>query len=425
MYPLFICASTNNPANQIQSSYEYINFYRLETDDGLSGYLNHYASDSFWHIEHKKRRLSVGYHDHALRGQLSNLSSRSGKIDFLVPRSYLSISARHSLAHQDIGSTIELGRDPGVSVELSNLQAFHALGIKASISKQSAEIRHQIGNSEGIIPFQWTTAEISADIPRAPIAAKLCFQALLPAQSDSLFHNDLKMLRADIELSCPLPKNLSLGFKSHYLHAKASLQYKGDMYGKIDNLNLVSTEAGISKHHDRWNGSLGIRSYHSFIGEDTYFDIWPFTAWDTFLAHRTRVKRFHINSISPFTELEYQSCDEEDLGLRYRSGIGYSQHVVSEDIHIRNRKVVVYPFLFSYEDMELELTNKLDAHVDLTILLSYRWEKATVSLSARQILPIDFSELFSGGIDSWTSPSSKQRKQSGGSSVNLQVGLSF
>jgi len=247
----------------------------------------------------------------------------------------------------------------------------------------------------------------------------------LPVKRDSLFFNALYIYDANVKYERKLSEKMSIQMRGSMLHSSATLQYKGDKYGKLDRLFMLSPSLAMSYKTAHLEYSGGCNSYHTFIGDDSYFDIWPFSAWDAFLAHRTRIKRFHINSVSPFAGIEYRSRDTDEPGLTFSCKMTYNHHFLDDDILIKNRRVVLYLFLFSYEDLHFDFSDDLDAHLELKPTIYYHFSDGSIALEITQLAPIKWSKLTDWDAHAPSGPTGEKTNQWGGTQAQLSISVCF
>lgn len=419
IYPLFALFAENPASHDLGSTWRYTDVFRQDNPGEASGYLYALSSDTAWDIVYRGQRLSCGYHFSDLRGKLRRLASGAGSIGLEMPNSYLRLGYSVPLAQKSLHTQLDLGATPGLGLglETPSWQTFF------SLHRQRAEINYDIGTDSGEIPFDWAKAELSFAPASTAHFPKINLSAIIPMDRDSLYENSLHIYQAGIAYDAPISDLFRTNLQANYLHASARLRYKKETYGKLDQLNLLSTGAELIQENKHFSYHLGINSYHSRLGEDSYFDIWPFSAWDAFLAHRTRIKRFDIDSISPFAGIDCQNQAENRSGLRYTLAAYCHHHFSAEDLLIRNRRVVLYPFLFSYEDLDFELTERIDAHLQLNAGLSYALRASSIKLDITQLAPIKWSKIKD--LDIHPEPSAAKTRQWGGTAISLSLNFSF
>lgn len=426
MYPLFLSAFSAPDANQeLFSSFEYTDFFRQSSTEDANGFLYRYAFHNAWDVEYRIGLVSCQYNDLQLRGQLSKFTDRSGQIDFEMPQQFMRLKVAKEMGAYTLETQLDLGRDLGAGLGFGRQSPAGQWNASLFLNERRAELDYTVQNSKGYIPFYWLDAGALAEWEIESHAASLNLHATIPSDQDSLFFNALNVYSAEARSHHTLSEDWELKCRGDYLYASARLKYRGDQYGHLDGLNMLSGGAELIRHRGRRACSIGLDTYHTWIGDDSYFDIWPFTAWDTFLAHRTRIKRLHLSLYSPFLGLSYQNKAPEEQGWRYRGQFSYHHHFQAEDILIRNRKVVLYPFLFSYEDVDFELLNKLDAHVELKMQFSYRYYCGGINLEIAQLAPIKWSRISDLDFEAPSDPEAGKRRQWGGTSVILSANLRF
>lgn len=422
MYPLFVHA--HNP-DRIQSHNRYIDFYRQTSDSEPEGYLYAYDSHSLWEFYHRGYKISCGYYDSNLRGQISALTDEGGILDFAAPVRYLSLELGRDIANHSFKARVELAKDPGAGITYETSFEGKSCQVSLETRKARAALDYAIAGDLGSIPFHWLKSNLTMRFVDQYKSTDIKASAYFPTLHDSLFANDLNMYGLHFEQLRRAGDNTQIKLQASYFYSSARLRYKGELYGKLDHLNLfkLGIDVGCKNQHLDW--TLGINSYHSFIDDDSYFDIWPFSAWDAFLAHRSRIKRFHINSCSPFAGLLYHSASPDAEGPAFWGAISYHHHFMESDILLKNRKVVLYPFLFSYESIKFDVSEDLDAHLEIKPKFCYRYSGGEIELEITQLLPLKWRKIldYDGGEPS--QGPGKKTKQWGGTQARLNLNFLF
>lgn len=423
IYPLFLFSLLDT--SQLSTLWDYTDFFHLKQKDDLSGSLNtiHYSYN--WLIQEKDTRFDCAYMNQQIKGNLKHLANPQDRIDLELPTSFLRLKFRKPMNGLYFSSGILLGKSPGLSLGIEGSDPLASWEITGSIASKSASINHAVASDSGTIPFRWRQSDILLKVATAHAKAQVKLNMAFPTPGDSLFNNALNIQNARLDIKYLVSESYQANFLAQILHASGDFSYKKERYAKLDNLHLHWLSAGFQKENAISSWGLGVQAYHTAIGEDSYFDIWPFSAWDTFLAHRTRIKRLHIFALLPFAKLSVHNPTSTNPPLKYDASLSYFHHFAQEDIQIKNRRVVLYPFLFTYEDLDLKLIDKLDAHMDLNILLGYEISKLAICLQARQLIPLKYSTIFSQNATSPSTDTSTQRKQWGGLNISLNAALNF
>jgi hypothetical protein len=419
MYPLLALSAENPTRHKLRSNWRYTDIFRQENPTEPGGFLYSWSSDTTWDIAYQRQSISCGYHVSDFQGELNKLVNRAGTISFEMPNRFLRLGYSMPLAQSTLQSHLDLGHDPGIGFAYES-PAWHS---SLKLNQQRAEVNYEIATDSGTIPFKWLFAELATGAASSTCSAELTLSAFIPIAQDSLYDNSLSSYQAAIGYEAQLCDRFRANLSANYLHSSARLRYKGDLYGKLDQLNLLSSSMAISHDTNHISCKLGLNTYHSRLGEDSYFDIWPFSAWDAFLAHRTRIKRFDLDSLSPFVGIHYQRKAEHTAGVSFTLGSTYNHHFGTESLLIRNRRVVLYPFLFSYEDLDFELMDRIDAHLQLNLGLSYSSGASAVKLDLTQLAPIKWDKIKDIDLD--PGPSATKTRQWGGTSLSLSLSLGF
>ncbi|MDD3283018.1 MAG: hypothetical protein PHY41_06050 [Candidatus Cloacimonetes bacterium] len=424
MYPHLAFSEVITSSNHIDSDWLYSDLYRRHCKDEISGYLIFYATKNSWELSHNTREYTFSYTDQSMIGKMYNVAEQGDEINLSVPNRYLRISHQRQLRNNQLFGNLDLGRDYGAGIGFGHNSDWGEWVISLNANRQQAEIEHCIKGRYGTIPFAWVKTQLNSEFCRNNHASSLQLMAYMPSSDDSLFQNSLKLFGAEALYTFPISNLLRMKLASTYLHSSAELRYRGEQYGKLDIFNVLTAGGEIQIYKAKAMCRAGVNSYNSWINEDSYFDIWPFTAWDAFLAHRTRIKSLNVNSLLPYIGVAYDSAHER--GLNYKADCTYNQYIGKDDILLKNRRVVLYPFIFAYEDFEVDLLDELDAYIEVNIGCSYRFGGVCLSLDLNQLAPINWIHIKESIFGSHSQSTGAKRIQEwGGSTVNFKVDICF
>jgi len=412
IYP-FLLQGTE--AADVYSDLELTDYYHFDATNEPHGYLIGYAATMGYRREIGKHKLEIQYHKEELLGQISHLSAPDDRISLTIPEEYLRIKYRVPTPRFDYCPGIALGQDLGLSIGLdSNSRRFPYYG-ELIAQMQRATVSYQIDTESGDIPFYWIKGSLKAGLKTDHYDTWLSYQGTFPYRSDSLFANAVNVhsirynLVADWE---PVTASAAI----EYGRVVADLEYRGEQYGKIDNLQYMTLNSSIFKAQARWSYGLELDGFMSGSGSDSYFDIWPFTFWDTFLAHRTRLKSMTVDAISPGLSVNYSTKADSVDGWRFQLGFGYHHLFHNEDILLKNRRVVLYPFVYTYDSDHYNWQDDIDAYVSLPVVLGYRFKRGNVGIALQQLAPVHWNDLSHGSghqVDPSPDPSSTKSRWGG------------
>lgn len=428
IYPLCLSAQTDTssdvepdacPQRQIYSSLELIDYYQIKTRRDPQGFLYSYSFKAGWDQRHGFGRLAFEYRQQNLIGEISNLHNEDDRIDFDMPDSGLRIDCKIRKNNITYNPLLILGNDfgGGFACELESSGASWQGALSAK--NHHAYLNYKVLSHSGEIPFHWVLAKAAAGYRRNTLVASLWAEKTLPYASDSLYSNRVFISRIGLTGEYGWNQSWIASASTAFTNAGAELRYRGEQYGKLDILRCLEFYSKVEKRTERLHYGFGVDAWLSGIGDDSYFDIWPFTAWDIFLAHRTRIKSFTIQAASPHLGALYSSKRETENGFGFSAGLSYHHLFHSEDILIRNRIVVMYPFFFTYENYRYDFHDDVNGYFKLPLRLGYRFSKTKISLEAQQLAPIKWSNIFKTDIIDPVPDPDSGRRQWGGSSIKL------
>jgi hypothetical protein len=88
---------------------------------------------------------------------------------------------------------------------------------------------------------------------------------------------------------------------------------------------------------------------------------------------------------------------------------------------IKNRRVIIYPFLFAYDTEYYDFKGNTDGFLIVPVNAYYlcKWGIG-IGVTAKQVLPLDWSSIFTQR--SITTPTTGNKvKETGGSSIRLYI----
>lgn len=414
IYPLLLFGE-----GKLHAGYELTDYYHLATEGEYHQYLfdTHFFSEATYSDADKQ--LKAAYHNYNLRGRYSLYPNVTDCIELNLPEEYLGLAMGFKYAEISFVPSVRLGEQMGFGAELSTTYKAVDYTLTASTRQGKADISYNIGKESGSIPFAWNHGMAKMELSSKHYAAMLSLDAISPLSCDSLYSNSLNADLLQSSFVYKFNPRLSAKLMAGYLDSTADLRYKGGLYGSIEKLRVLHISTSVQKDFPHLSYRMGFSTYFSGIGSDSYLDIWPFTFLDTFLSHRTRIKQLGVEVYSPEAELSYKAKDKPGAGFNWQASLAYHHLFHHENVVLKNRVAVIYPFLFTYTTNHYNWQDELDAYLNIPLSASYAMGKATVQLNLKQLVPLKWSKVTPSSNPS-TEPSESLRKsQWGGLSASV------
>jgi len=370
--------------------------------------------------------LAVEFVQGGLTGKYSHLHEAEDRLELKHPLTRLRLSSGRQLGNGKLTATFGLGE--GLQLEGAFEPAKHHTwrALSLGLEQQRAEVSYQIGSEGGSIPFNWNYLHAGLEAELADMPLQLHLMGIVPAAGDSVFDNRVMGIGGSLGLSRKLGNELEASLQAAGGVLAARLSFKGEEYGKLDNLRMGMLRLALNKTGRHLEAGMAVNGALTGSDEDSYFDIWPFTFWDTFLASRTRIKRMRAQLMSPEAGISYHWGEDGKPGWQGRAGIVYNHLLHHEDVIHKNRIVIVYPFFFGYETFHYDWHNEVDACLSIPVSVAYNTSRGNVYLQARQIAPFRWSKLFKQHQEpSPAEPAAPKARQWGGLSLSLGACWTF
>jgi hypothetical protein len=293
--------------------------------------------------------------------------------------------------------------------------------VQLSTKESSASLTYNIRSENGSIPFAWTTARTAFGVSSPRFDASIHAASISPVHCDSLFANNIRSNSIGAALSYRLQNHWQANMSTTYSDTDADLKYKDGHYGMIQNFRVLTVNSSLQKGFSHIDYRLDLDAYFAGIGSDSYLEIWPFTYLDIFLAHRTRIKQLGIQAVVPGFEATYKSASIQNQGFSWQCGVGYHHLFHREDVIIRNRRVVLYPFIFAYDTNEYNWQDDVNGYFHIPLQASYQLKHGTIELNIQQIAPLRWSNLFKQAPTPSEPTEGETKSQWGGLSCKLSL----
>ncbi|MDD2228639.1 MAG: hypothetical protein PHY48_04425 [Candidatus Cloacimonetes bacterium] len=416
--------SNSRYTQKAYSSYEIIDFYHLNYASSYPQYLISSDYKLGWEHQIANKVVKAEYQNHLYKGKYSQTDHLKDTIELYAPHESMLLSCGWNLKQFFLQPHIRVGENMGGGLAAKYYTTNIVYSGNVSSKEDKADINYSIRDEDGNIPFSWLKTDASIGILSSRLNANIKLTSLSPVTCDSLFDNNIHSSSIGADISYNINKDLQISIQSSYTDIDADLMYKKQQYGDIQNFRVLSINTSLQKTLPHFSYQIGADSYFGGIGSDTYLDIWPFTYLDTFLAHRTRIKQLGIQAISPKLELIYTFSAKPIDGFNFSLGIGYHHLFHKEDVIIRNRKVVLYPFIFTYDTNHYNWQDDINGYFNIPLQASYRKEAGMLEIKLQQLAPIKWSDLFTKPTTSTGEPSDGVKQHQWGG-LSCQINLSF
>jgi hypothetical protein len=408
------------------SLYTDVNFsdiYHLNTEGEYNQYLYHYRFHTGWVSTTPNRVFIAEYQNEAIKGRYAYYPDLYNRISFNKSHERLYLSYKLLLDKVNINPYFFLGDNMGFGLSAHCTSGYSNYSIESNTSQHAASFAYQIEKEAGTIPFRWINNSIKLSASKQFLGTSLSVADISALPCDGAFTNNLDGLIVATNIDLSLPNNLSASLQASYIDIDAKLNYNSSQYGSIDNFRSLVVNSQLRKKYYNLDSDLGFSAFFSGIGSESYIDIWPFTYLDVFLAHRTRFKQLGIEAYSPSLSFTYYGSRKQVQGLNYSIGLNYNHVFHKEEIVVRNRKAVLYPFLFTYTTDTYNWQDDLDAIVRIPLQASYRHGRLFAELNINQMLPFKWSKVFSSDSGSSSEAEAAPRQwQWGGLNCGVTIG---
>lgn len=425
--PAFVFAQSGYPDgnSRIYSHWTATDFYHYYQDGGYQRYLVAATAVQGFSSITGNDSITVEYQRQTLAGKYGQLHEADDFISLEMPVSRLKIRPSWRLGDYQLSPQFSVGDGFGMNLHLAQPHKQRLQIMELGVQQQHAELSYQIGAESGAIPFAWNLVQAKLEGRLGAFQRRAELYGIFPGKGDSLFDNRIQGLAVTYDLQRQIKDNYLARLSSYYGITQARLNYREEEYGKLDKLQMAYLGLGVKRQGDSFDASLKLHTCLTGSGDDTYFDIWPFTYWDTFLASRTRLKKLQMYLISPEISSTWK-WGQHPGKLHGSLGLSYNHLFHHEDVIHKNRIVILYPFFYGYETFRYDWHDELDAVVRIPLKLGYRLSQGSIELSLLQVLPFRWSQLFAGGGDSGPGePDENKAFEWGGLSCALQLNLLF
>jgi hypothetical protein len=185
-------------------------------------------------------------------------------------------------------------------------------------------------------------------------------------------------------------QNHILNFFISKLNLSGSFEYKNKEFFKLDNLSLFFTRLEIKKYSESIDFTLGSEYYRFNVGDDSYFDIWPFSVWTAIYDFdRIRLKEFNVELIQPFIQVEKEFGWQKS---KHKLTFNYSHLFFDNNYFYKKRKIIiVYPQYIPYiGTLDLDIDAIVELMYDLFLPINNQFN---IKFMLSQKIPIDYDTI--------------------------------
>ncbi|MBN1968812.1 MAG: hypothetical protein JXR48_11750 [Candidatus Delongbacteria bacterium] len=327
-----------------------------------------------------------------------------------------------------IGSAIKYNTLITGSIGFMYMPEDNYILFNSALDENRYSLRYNIKGFTENLDFNYFSLSNSFEIEYDDLALELTYIYDFPIEDHGKFENRISGFGFSSSTKYSFYDKSTSVFNLHYHRVDGDLDCQGDQYGKIDGFQYMKYDA---QHEIEFVPkqflNFGIDGVFTWIGEDSFIDIWPFTFWDLFLCSRTRLKEFETNIILP--NLSYSFKPEYKLfnaTLTHDFFIKYS-HLIFENRNLyKERYFILYPIIVDYKKRELDISSKYDGLFFLKIDTSINISNYEVNLYISQYLPFKYSYItdvfdknpFNSGNNSGSSISKTIR---GGTELAIKI----
>lgn len=420
----FNCDSDSLPHGSAYSNSHYYDIYRCHDIKNPGGYALGYKYLFGSGTRVGNFFIEAAYNRNVISGKIDNLSEMKDHVRFNYAEEFTKLSCSTKIGKNIPSVSLFVGTSPGMEVRFRRKSRQFWSNYLVSYQEEKANISYDVRDEKGIIPFSFSKSSIQGSICTVLTKHDFQYTIWLPGERHAQFDNRLSFQDMNIRNSLILPKGIRSDLSARYRIFSGKLKYDGEQYAYIDYLQMIDIHLKMTKQYEHSIWGFGSDYYHTWSGSDSYFDIWPFTAWDIFLANRTRLKSFDIDCFIPTVSYEYQnSFSIMKTPITYSINPSYSHVFHKEDLEIKNRIVVMYPFLFAYEIYDYQ-ANNLDGYFSIPLKSEFNIGRVLIQLKISQLVPVNWNQMINKP-SSTTTTSHNKKTEWGGTFYNLDLSLPF
>jgi hypothetical protein len=412
------------PSDRSYSSLQYDDIYRCHDVINPGGYLLSYDYLFGSGTRIGNNYIEASYHRTMLNGKINNLAEIKDAVSFKKTDESATILYVTRIGKGVLGTSVSVGYTPCLELSFQLRFSKYMFTGTSSIQREKAHIIYNVKDQIGTIPFAWSSQTVRANLSTPGTISEFQYSFWVPGKGIDDFDNRLAYQDMSALYKKEINHSIETELTAHYQEFSGKLYSAGTMYGYVDYLREIDFHFSLKKSFKHSVLTLGSNAYHTWSGDDSYFDIWPFSAWDIFLANRTRLKQFEMNCLEP--EIGYEFRNQTQFGkvdISYLVSSEYHHLFHHENIEVKNRKVLLYPFLFGYDTYNYKITN-LDGYFLIPIKAMINYKNIALSVSVKQVIPVHWKNLVNDVSTNSISEASN-RKERGGSFYKMDISISY
>jgi len=420
----FLFPNSNHLAqsNHIGADGDFFNILNIKHSDGEQQKL--YSKSQRYSFKLIEKDLEFSFDTGSKKSEffMNNIYQMDDSFTLVSQKQYISSQAIKKI--DNISAGVKLCYDGNVKggVLFSILLPDITLSLNSEIKKVNLDFDYFINSNEGMIPLSFSYFENQISIKSKNGKAAISHAHFYSDKTKSGFSSDINGNYKSLDLSY---KYKIFEFSLKLLDLSLSAEFRSDdqLYAKLDSFTLSSFFAEIAvKATKNINITAGFRNINTNLGENSSFELWPFTAWDIFLIKKVRLKKFDNDLKLPYVGVNYSLASKKRrFSWHITNSLHYYFFFYDSDIVYKERKWIVYGLLAKYKTSYVDPNFDPDAILRLNIDIKTQYNKLYLGAIFSQIIPVSYDSLFSDDMFS----SDDKKDISGGSYLKLYAGIEF
>ncbi|MEA3474869.1 MAG: hypothetical protein U9R23_00235 [Candidatus Cloacimonadota bacterium] len=314
--------------------------------------------------------------------------------------------------------TNKIGSLLGLEKQIGSNQFLLLVGIRYNRHK----LEYDIHNLSSYFPFEYAIIEKKFGYKNQYFKSVLTHQKILSDKDNrDKYPSDItgKNITWDNKW---VSKNYLLSFFVSELSFLGSFEHQNKEFCKLDNFTLFFARFNVGKKFRNYDFIIGSEYYKFCIGDDSYFDIWPFSAWTAIYDFdRIRFKELNFELIQPFIQLEkiFQwGKTKNKLSFNYSHLFSYNNY-----FYKKREKIFVYPQYISYKgSFDIGMDAIIELRYDLFYPISNQFN---IRFLLSQKIPVDYNKLRRTAGDGVSEEPKLGRNKHGGTMISLNINYIF
>ncbi|MCK4359809.1 MAG: hypothetical protein KAW92_13920 [Candidatus Cloacimonetes bacterium] len=315
--------------------------------------------------------------------------------------------------------TNKIGSLLGLEKQIGHHQFLIFVGIRYNRHK----LEYDIHNLSSYFPFGYAIIDKKVGYKNQHFTSTLTHQQIISDKNNSdKYPSDItgKNIKWD---NGWFYKNYILRFFVSEMSASAYFEYKDQKFCKLDKFSLFFARFNVEKKIRNYDFIIGSEYYKFSIGDDSYFDIWPFSAWTAIYDFdRIRFKELNFELIQPFIQLEKIF---QWVKTKNKLSFNYS-HLFFDNNYFYKKREIIFGIPMYTKDYKGSFDLEIDAIVELKYDLFYPINnKFNIRFLLSQKIPIDYNKLRRTAGDGVSDEPKLGKNKHGGTMVSLTLNYIF